>query len=154
MSDRDHIVMGERIPGNVLSSEPPDPLGAVADRLAVLEERLHDLAVSVRTTFEDDHRGMDYFRRELESTQAAFLDILQGKDPTAIPTGIKDIDEQWRCPCGAKLGLYSAREDLLRIKIREQYITFRVGHLGFVEITCYKCGRTVREEDSSGAATE
>lgn len=116
------------------------------DRVSRIERNLETLAKTVRERLDDDERGLDYLRREMEATQEAFYAILRGEDPAAIPEAVRDIDIIWRCPCGQKLGMYSRSEDLMRIKVREQYLCFRVGSGGYIESSCPKCGRMVREE--------
>lgn len=62
---------------------------------------------------------------------------------------VSSADTQWKCKgCGNRLAFFDPIENIIRVKMRDQYVSMKSGVGGWVEIICRKCGLPNKVSDT------
>ena len=90
--------------------------------------------------------------RDLEQLSGVLLQLQNHFENEGQPDpSVGGVDQEWKCQkCGALLGVYDPKADLLRVKYKQQVIYVRTGGGGHITSICPRCAETNRLDHEDG----
>lgn len=124
----------------------PPALRPYADALEQFVRDVLDRAMSGVLT------RLEGLERDQEST-GKLVGVLVGRQ-RPVPEGAQvQVDEIWNCrKCGARLGFYDPKADILRVRYKEHLLHTRLGPDGWVRVMCRGCGEDNQLDYTPGDA--
>lgn len=84
---------------------------------------------------------IETLEHQIAALEAAVTQLARGERVEDLPPIQTSRDRIWPCKnCGARLGVYDETADVMRIKYKDLFMSFRSGPGGFVSTLCRSCG--------------